>query len=89
MMVGLKGGLSIGSAMLTWILGMYGYITKEAMTSGGLAVQPDSAIQGTKMLVSLFPAIPFLIAFGLLLFYEINKKMEDKIENELKSRRQQ
>ncbi len=26
MMVGLKGGLSIGSAMLTWILGLYNYI---------------------------------------------------------------
>ena len=29
MMVGLKGGLSIGGALVTWILGFYNYITKE------------------------------------------------------------
>lgn len=86
MMVGLKGGLSIGSALVTWILGMYGYITIEA-AAGDLIVQPDSAIQGTKMLVSIYPAIPFLIGIGLLFFYEINKKMEVQIESDLKERR--
>jgi Na+/melibiose symporter-like transporter len=39
------------------------------------------------MLVSIFPAIPFLIGVVLLFFYEINKKMETKIEAELKERR--
>lgn len=87
MMVGLKGGLSIGGALLTWILSLYGYITKEAAEVGQILVQPDSAIQGTKMLVSIFPAIPFLITIVLLLFYEINKKMEVKIEKELAERR--
>lgn len=87
MMVGLKGGLSIGSALDTWILGLYGYITKEAAIAGELFVQPDSAIQGTKMLVSIFPAIPFLISIGLLFYYEINKKMEVQIEKDLKERR--
>ena len=87
MMVGLKGGLSIGGALLTWILSLYGYITKEAADVGQLIVQPESAIQGTKMLVSIFPAIPFLIAIVLLIFYEINKKMEVKIEKELAERR--
>ena len=86
MMVGLKGGLSIGSALVTGILGVYGYITKEA-AAGDLIVQPDSAILGTKMLVSIYPAIPFLIGIGLLFFYEINKKMELQIETDLKSRR--
>ena len=87
MMVGLKGGLSIGSALVTWILGLYNYITKEGIIAGEVIVQPDSAVQGTKMLVSIFPAIPFLIGIGLLLFYEIDKKMEDKIEIDLKERR--
>ncbi|MGB5668541.1 MAG: glycoside-pentoside-hexuronide (GPH):cation symporter, partial [Maribacter sp.] len=41
MMVGLKGGLSIGSSLVTWILGLYGYITIEA-AAGELAVQPDT-----------------------------------------------
>ena len=39
------------------------------------------------MLVSIYPAIPFLIGVSLLFFYEINKKMETQIELELKERR--
>ncbi len=87
MMVGLKGGLSIGSALLTWILGLYQYITKESAVAGETIIQPETAIQGTKMLVSVYPAIPFLIAVGLLFFYEINKTMETTIENDLNKRR--
>ncbi|MDL5513497.1 glycoside-pentoside-hexuronide (GPH):cation symporter [Arenibacter sp. M-2] len=87
MMVGLKGGLSIGSALVTWILGLYNYITKEAAVAGEAIVQPETAVQGTKLLVSIFPAIPFLIAIALLLLYEIDKKMEVKIELDLKERR--
>lgn len=81
MMVGLKGGLSIGSALLTWILGIFNYVPNSD------AVQVDTAIQGTKLLVSVFPSIPFLIGAGLLFFYEINKKMETQIESDLKQRR--
>ncbi len=87
MMVGLKGGLSIGSALVAWILGLCGYITKEAAVAGVATVQPESAIQGTRLLVSIYPAIPFLIGVGLLFFYQINKKMELQIEAELKERR--
>lgn len=82
MMVGLKGGLSIGSALLTWILGLYEYVPQSD------AVQSDTAILGTKMLVSIYPSIPFLIAAGLLFFYEINKELEDKIEADLGARRE-
>ena len=39
------------------------------------------------MLVSIYPAIPFLIGIFLLFFYEIDKKMENQIESELKERR--
>lgn len=87
MMVGLKGGLSIGGALVTWILGLYGYITKEAAIAGEIIIQPESAVQGTRMLVSIFPALPFLIGIALLFFYEINKSMEVKIESDLKERR--
>jgi len=87
MMVGLKAGLSIGSAVVTWILGMYGYIEKEAAVAGQAVVQPESVAKGAKMLVSVFPSIPFLIGAGLLFFYVIDKKMEVKIEADLKTRR--
>ncbi|MBK8348484.1 MAG: MFS transporter [Saprospiraceae bacterium] len=68
MMVGLKGGLSIGSALLTWILGLYDYVPQSK------SIQLESAVQGTKLLVSIYPAIPFLIGVGLLFFYVIDKK---------------
>lgn len=87
MMVGLKGGLSIGSALVAWFLGLYGYVTKEAAIEGITITQPDSAINVIKMLVSVLPAIPFLIGVALLFFYEINKKMENQIEADLKTRR--
>jgi|TARA_B100001093_G_scaffold271123_1_gene259144 Na+/melibiose symporter-like transporter len=91
MMVGLKGGLTIGSSLLTSIIGAYGYITKEAAEVSGIAqqliTQPESAIEGTRMLVSIYPSIPFLIGCGLLFFYKINKNMEIQIEAELKHRR--
>ena len=80
MMVGLKAGLSIGGALLTWILGLYQYVPDSTH-------QTTEAIHGTKMLVSIYPAIPFLIGAGLLFFYKINKKMEVQIESDLIERR--
>ncbi|MCP9753464.1 MFS transporter [Ferruginibacter sp. HRS2-29] len=81
MMVGLKAGLSIGSALVSWILGSYGYVPKSSIG------QTESAINGTKMLVSVYPAIPFLLAVALLFLYEINKSKELQIESDLKARR--
>jgi len=81
MMVGLKGGLTIGSSLLTWLLGLYDYIPNSGTT------QSVTAINGTKLLVSIFPSIPFLLGVGLLFFYKINKKMEVQIETDLKQRR--
>jgi Na+/melibiose symporter-like transporter len=81
MMVGLKGGLTIGSSLLTWLLGVFHYVPDSE------TMQTATAINGTKLLVSVFPSIPFLIGAGLLFFYEINKKMEVQIESDLKDRR--
>jgi Na+/melibiose symporter-like transporter len=81
MMVGLKVGLSVGSSLLTWILGLYDYVPNSD------AVQTASAINGTRMLVSVYPSVPFLVGGALLFFYKINKKMEVQIESDLKLRR--
>lgn len=80
MMVGLKLGLTWGTSLLTGILGSYGY-------DSALTQQSDSALHGIKLSVSIFPSIPFLLGIGLLFFYEINKKMEVKLEEELNQRR--
>ena len=88
MMVGLKTGLSIGGALVSWILGLYGYIAKESAVAGTEIIQPKSVSEGAKLLVSIYPSIPFLLGVGLLFFYVIDKKMEVKIEEELKTRRE-
>ncbi len=87
MMVGLKAGLSIGSALVAWILGLYGYIVKESGMAVQTVIQPETVAKGAKMLVSVYPSIPFLLGVGLLFFYVIDKKMEVKIEAELNTRR--
>ncbi|MCF8358723.1 MAG: MFS transporter [Prolixibacteraceae bacterium] len=89
MMVGLKAGLSIGGALVTWILGLYGYISKGDVPAGQVLeqVQPETVSSGAKMLVSVYAAIPFFIGVGLLFFYAINKKMETQIETDLSARR--
>ena len=95
MMVGLKLGLSFGGALVTQILGSYGYIPNKSLSKQYLhsvtfdiaAEQTESAVQGTKMLVSIFPSIPFLVAAALLFFYVIDKKMEEKIEQDLLKKR--
>jgi len=84
MMVGLKVGLSIGSSLVAYIIGQYGYISSEGAVS---VLQPETVSDGAKMLVSIFPAIPFFLACGLLMFYKINKKKEIEIEHDLKERR--
>ncbi len=81
MMMGLKVGLTIGGALVASILGMYNYLPNSQ------SLQTESAIQGTRLLVSVFPAIPFLIAAGLLFLYGIDKKMESRIEEDLRRRR--
>ncbi len=81
MMVGLKAGLSIGSSLVSFILGKYDYVANTTVGQSAIA------INGTKMLISIFPAVPFLVAVGLLFFYEIDKKKEVEIENALKARR--
>lgn len=89
MMVGLKAGLSIGGALVTWILSMYGYIAKESAVAGQEIIQPHSVAEGSRLLVSIYPSIPFLLGVGLLFFYVIDKKMEVKIEADLKARRKE
>jgi GPH family glycoside/pentoside/hexuronide:cation symporter len=80
MMVGLKAGLSIGGSLTTLFLGYFHYIPNSL-------TQTNFTIKGIKLLVSVFPAIPFLTGVALLFFYKIDKKTEVQIETDLKQRR--
>ncbi|WP_312825631.1 MFS transporter [Epilithonimonas sp.] len=84
MMVGLKVGLSIGSSLVALIIGKYGYISAGETQN---VIQPETVATGAKMLVSIFPSIPFFLACGLLFFYKIDKKMEVQLEQDLAERR--
>lgn len=79
MMVGLKAGLTLGQTFITGLLDIFHYVPNT--------VQSDETVHGIKLTVSIFAAIPFLLAAGLLFFYQIDKKMEVRIETDLKSRR--
>jgi Na+/melibiose symporter-like transporter len=80
MIFGLKTGLSVGGALVAGILAVYGY---DAM----LAAQNAETVNGIRLAVSLYASLPFLISVASLSIYEINKRMELRIESELAARR--
>jgi glycoside/pentoside/hexuronide:cation symporter, GPH family len=79
MIFGLKIGLSLGGGLGAFILSSYGYAADTA--------QSAAAISGIKMAVSIYPGLIFLIGAASLIWYEINKKMEVKIETDLRKKR--
>ena len=81
MIVGLKVGLTLGSSFVSSILDHYHY-------SVDLVVQSAETINGIKLSVSLYASIPFFLAVACLFAYSINKVMEQKIEQDLNTRRQ-
>lgn len=80
MLFGLKGGLTIGGALVAGLLDLYGY-------NAGAAVQSPETVNGIKLSVSIYASLPFLIVSGLLFWYEINKDKEVIIERDLAARR--
>ncbi|MGV8096914.1 MAG: MFS transporter [Mangrovibacterium sp.] len=80
MIFGLKAGLSIGGALVAGILAAYGYDEQ-------LAVQSAETINGIKLSLSVYPTLTFFVSVACLFFYEINKKMEVRIQNDLMKRR--
>ncbi|TWT47712.1 MFS transporter [Botrimarina hoheduenensis] len=75
----LKLGLSIGGALSGWLLNAYGYVPNAA--------QSADAIEGIRLMMSLFPAIAFLVGAGVLFFYEIDRELEGSLCDRLQERR--
>ncbi|MCR6652478.1 MAG: MFS transporter [Cellvibrionaceae bacterium] len=80
MLFGLKGGLTIGGALVAGLLDLYGY-------NAGAATQSPETVNGIKLSVSIYASLPFLMVAGLLFWYEINKEKEVIIERDLEARR--
>jgi GPH family glycoside/pentoside/hexuronide:cation symporter len=77
--LGLKVGLAIGGALAGFILKEYGYVANVA--------QSLSALTGIRLAVSIFPCTAILICVLTLFFYEINRKTEYQMQDELAERR--
>jgi GPH family glycoside/pentoside/hexuronide:cation symporter len=77
--IGLKIGLAIGGAISGYLLSAYGYVANVAQT--------PHAIMGIRLTTSIYPALAMLIGIIILLFYEINKKTEFIMQDELAERR--
>lgn len=80
MIFGLKAGLSIGGALVAALLSAYGYDAAQAVQSAQVA-------DGVRLSVSVYAAIPFLLAVCCLAAYDIRKNTELQIERELGERR--
>jgi GPH family glycoside/pentoside/hexuronide:cation symporter len=77
----LKAGLSIGSASLLWLLGMYGYAANQPQT--------DRTLEGIRMCSTIFVGILFAICTVLLAVYKIDQRLTQQIADELAERRRQ
>ncbi|MEJ0098379.1 MAG: glycoside-pentoside-hexuronide (GPH):cation symporter [Pseudomonadota bacterium] len=77
---GLKAGLTIGGGVGAGILNAYHY-------DAGAAMQSVDAVRGIKLAVSVYSSIPLLLAVALLFFYEIDRRTEARIEQDLAARR--
>lgn len=76
---GLKMGLSLGGAIAGWLLSYYGYVPDVE--------QSVRTLKGIRLLMSVYPAIPFFIGVAVLFFYKIDKKMELQMQDDLVERR--
>ncbi|HAN79421.1 MAG TPA: MFS transporter [Bacteroidales bacterium] len=70
-----KFGWTIGGALAGWLLGYYGFQAN--------VVQTETAQNGIRMMLSIYPAIGTLLGVGFMLIYPLNEKMMEKISNEL------
>jgi len=77
----LKLGIALAGTFQAWILDSFGFVANMA--------QSAAAINGIKLLMSIFPAIAGLIGAALMIFYPLNNKMMIQIEQDLAARRQE
>ncbi len=72
---GQKAGFSIGGAIALWVLAFFGYQAN--------VVQPEAALMGIKLSLSVIPGVLALGVAGILYFYPVNDEDVIKISMEL------
>lgn len=77
---GLKAGLALGGAALSWVEGWIGY-------------DPDNVskemVEGFRVCTTIVPAVLFAICLVLLMGYKLNRKLTEDMADELAKRRAQ
>lgn len=76
----LKAGLGLGGAICGAIVDSFGFVANT--------IQTDSAIVGIRLTSSVIPAITFIIGVVALFFYPISKKVNEKVQADLRERRE-
>ncbi len=75
----MKFGTGVAGALTGWLLNAFGYVPNVA--------QADSALQGIRLLISVFPAIAACILIVVFHFYKLDEVFLNKIQTELNQRR--
>jgi GPH family glycoside/pentoside/hexuronide:cation symporter len=75
----LKLGIALAGTFQAWVLKVYGYMPD--------VVQSATALDGIKLLMSIFPAVAGIIGVAFMVFYPLNNTMMVKIEEDLTARR--
>jgi Na+/melibiose symporter-like transporter len=73
-------GVALGGAIASWLLGLYGY-------DSSTTVQSAYALDGIRMIASVYAGVTFLAVALCLLFYPISRQLNQKIADELAERR--
>lgn len=78
-MFSLKFGSAVGAAVPGFILAGFGFVAN--------VVQTDSAIMGIRLMFTILPALFFLLGGLLMIFYRVDRKTLNQMEEELRQRR--
>ncbi len=77
--VGLKVGMAIGGFLAGQLLSLYGYVSNVEQTA--------SSLKGIRLTMSVYPVIAVIICIICLFIYDINRKTELQMQDELAERR--
>lgn len=75
----LKLGLTLGGAIVGWILAFRGFVANQEQTA--------ETLDGIVLLMSLYPAVFGFIGGAIMIVYPLTNKMMSKIEEDLAARR--
>jgi len=75
----LKLGLTLGGAIVAWVLAYYGFVANQE--------QSAEVLSGIVLLMSLYPAVFGIIGGLIMIVYPLTNKTMSKIEEDLAARR--